>query len=82
MRVYVLVMSVSAKTQPLSAVLEWSFLAGNTRVLSPLSQYIPLKVWLYRDGFARFSNTRFTLNSIDDHCILTSQMLSFHIVLS
>ncbi len=34
------------------------------------SQYIPLKAWLYRDGFARFSNTRFSLSSIDDQCIL------------
>uniref|UniRef100_A0A8D2L4B3 Tubulin--tyrosine ligase-like protein 9 n=1 Tax=Varanus komodoensis TaxID=61221 RepID=A0A8D2L4B3_VARKO len=31
--------------------------------------YLPLKAWLYRDGFARFSNTRFTLNSIDDHYV-------------
>ncbi|VDQ13659.1 unnamed protein product [Trichobilharzia regenti] len=30
----------------------------------------PLKVWVYRDGFARFSNTRFSLDSIDDQCIL------------
>lgn len=35
-------------------------------------QYIPLRAWLYRDGFARFSNTRFTLSSIDDQCILGS----------
>ena len=34
------------------------------------SQYIPLKAWLYRDGFARFSSTRFSLSSIDDQCIL------------
>ncbi|XP_075820002.1 putative tubulin polyglutamylase TTLL9 isoform X4 [Microtus pennsylvanicus] len=33
------------------------------------SHYIPLRAWLYRDGFARFSNTRFTLNSIDDHYV-------------
>ena len=39
-----------------------------------LSQYIPLRAWLYRDGFARFSNTRFTLNSIDDQCILGSHL--------
>lgn len=37
-------------------------------------QYIPLRAWLYRDGFARFSNTRFTLNSIDDQCILGSHL--------
>ncbi|XP_053782893.1 probable tubulin polyglutamylase TTLL9 isoform X2 [Desmodus rotundus] len=33
------------------------------------SHYIPLRAWLYRDGFARFSNTRFTLNSIDDQYV-------------
>lgn len=38
----------------------------------PPPQYMPLRAWLYRDGFARFSNTRFTLNSIDDQCILAS----------
>lgn len=38
------------------------------------SQYIPLRAWLYRDGFARFSNTRFTLSSIDDQCILESHL--------
>lgn len=37
-------------------------------------QYIPLRAWLYRDGFARFSNTRFTLSSIDDQCILESHL--------
>ncbi|NWJ03749.1 TTLL9 polyglutamylase, partial [Crypturellus undulatus] len=39
------------------------------RVYVLVTSYIPLKVWLYRDGFARFSNTRFTLNSIDDHYV-------------
>ncbi|CAK7320268.1 Probable tubulin polyglutamylase TTLL9 [Vulpes lagopus] len=33
--------------------------------------YIPLRAWLYRDGFARFSNTRFTLSSIDDQFLIT-----------
>lgn len=33
-------------------------------------QYVPLRAWLYRDGFARFSSTRFSLSSIDDKCIL------------
>lgn len=28
--------------------------------------YNPLKVWLYRSGFARFSNTRYSLDSISD----------------
>ncbi|XP_008316914.1 putative tubulin polyglutamylase TTLL9 isoform X1 [Cynoglossus semilaevis] len=36
------------------------------RVYVLVSSYAPLKAWLYRDGFARFSNTRFSLNSIDD----------------
>lgn len=35
-------------------------------------QYNPLKVWLYRSGFARFSNTRFSLDSIEDTCILSN----------
>ncbi|XP_053250659.1 probable tubulin polyglutamylase TTLL9 isoform X3 [Podarcis raffonei] len=39
---------------------------GITWIMKP---YIPLKAWLYRDGFARFSNTRFTLNTIDDHYV-------------
>ncbi|XP_029995217.1 putative tubulin polyglutamylase TTLL9 [Sphaeramia orbicularis] len=36
------------------------------RVYVLVTSYVPLKAWLYRDGFARFSNTRFSLNSIDD----------------
>lgn len=36
------------------------------RVYVLVTSYIPLKVWLYRGGFARFSNTRFSLDSIDD----------------
>uniref|UniRef100_A0A8C0IVI8 Tubulin--tyrosine ligase-like protein 9 n=1 Tax=Chelonoidis abingdonii TaxID=106734 RepID=A0A8C0IVI8_CHEAB len=39
------------------------------RVYVLVMSYIPLKAWLYRDGFARFSNTRFTLSSIDDHYV-------------
>ncbi|KAM4692025.1 putative tubulin polyglutamylase TTLL9 [Rhinophrynus dorsalis] len=39
------------------------------RVYVLVTSYIPLRAWLYRDGFARFSNTRFTLSSIDDHYI-------------
>lgn len=45
-------------------------------------KYLPLKAWLYRDGFARFSNTRFSLSSIDDQCILcicTYSVLNLHI---
>uniref|UniRef100_A0A7N8Y034 Tubulin--tyrosine ligase-like protein 9 n=1 Tax=Mastacembelus armatus TaxID=205130 RepID=A0A7N8Y034_9TELE len=36
------------------------------RVYVLVTSYVPLKVWLYRDGFARFSSTRFSLSSIDD----------------
>uniref|UniRef100_A0A3Q3ASS3 Tubulin--tyrosine ligase-like protein 9 n=1 Tax=Kryptolebias marmoratus TaxID=37003 RepID=A0A3Q3ASS3_KRYMA len=36
------------------------------RVYVLVTSYVPLKVWLYRDGFARFSSTRFSLTTIDD----------------
>ncbi|XP_069809866.1 probable tubulin polyglutamylase TTLL9 isoform X3 [Dendropsophus ebraccatus] len=39
------------------------------RVYVLVTSYTPLRAWLYRDGFARFSNTRFTLSSIDDQYI-------------
>ncbi|XP_027723259.1 probable tubulin polyglutamylase TTLL9 isoform X1 [Vombatus ursinus] len=39
------------------------------RVYVLVMSYIPLRAWLYRDGFLRFSNTRFTLSSIDDHYV-------------
>ncbi|XP_056305040.1 probable tubulin polyglutamylase TTLL9 [Danio aesculapii] len=39
------------------------------RVYVLVTSYIPLKSWLYRDGFARFSNTRFSLSSIDDQYV-------------
>ncbi|XP_077316585.1 putative tubulin polyglutamylase TTLL9 isoform X1 [Lithobates pipiens] len=39
------------------------------RVYVLVTSYIPLRAWLYRDGFARFSNTRFSLSSIDDQYI-------------
>uniref|UniRef100_A0A8C5QFN5 Tubulin--tyrosine ligase-like protein 9 n=1 Tax=Leptobrachium leishanense TaxID=445787 RepID=A0A8C5QFN5_9ANUR len=39
------------------------------RVYVLVTSYIPLRAWLYRDGFARFSNTRYTLRSIDDNYI-------------
>ncbi|XP_049635461.1 probable tubulin polyglutamylase TTLL9 [Suncus etruscus] len=39
------------------------------RVYVLVLSYIPLRAWLYRDGFARFSNTRFTLSSIDDQYV-------------
>ncbi|XP_005384939.1 PREDICTED: probable tubulin polyglutamylase TTLL9 isoform X1 [Chinchilla lanigera] len=39
------------------------------RVYVLVMSYLPLRAWLYRDGFARFSNTRFTLTSIDDQYV-------------
>uniref|UniRef100_A0A3B3Z9U8 Tubulin--tyrosine ligase-like protein 9 n=1 Tax=Periophthalmus magnuspinnatus TaxID=409849 RepID=A0A3B3Z9U8_9GOBI len=50
------------------------------RVYVLVTSYVPLKAWLYRDGFARFSNTRFSLSSIDDKCILHCLfiMIMFH----
>uniref|UniRef100_A0A3B3Z9G8 Tubulin--tyrosine ligase-like protein 9 n=1 Tax=Periophthalmus magnuspinnatus TaxID=409849 RepID=A0A3B3Z9G8_9GOBI len=42
------------------------------RVYVLVTSYVPLKAWLYRDGFARFSNTRFSLSSIDDKMHLTN----------
>ncbi|XP_063681008.1 probable tubulin polyglutamylase TTLL9 [Bolinopsis microptera] len=31
-----------------------------------VTSYMPLKVWLYRSGFGRMSNTRYSLDSIED----------------
>ncbi|XP_057686425.1 probable tubulin polyglutamylase TTLL9 isoform X1 [Corythoichthys intestinalis] len=36
------------------------------RVYVMVTSFFPLKAWLYREGFARLSSTRFSLNSIDD----------------
>ncbi|KAI0229101.1 putative tubulin polyglutamylase TTLL9 [Lamellibrachia satsuma] len=36
------------------------------RVYVLVTSYYPLKMWLYRGGFARFSNTRFSMDAIDD----------------
>uniref|UniRef100_A0A3Q3KPF8 Tubulin--tyrosine ligase-like protein 9 n=1 Tax=Monopterus albus TaxID=43700 RepID=A0A3Q3KPF8_MONAL len=36
------------------------------RVYVLVTSYAPLKAWLYRDGFARFSSSRFSLSSIHD----------------
>ncbi|XP_029362898.1 putative tubulin polyglutamylase TTLL9 [Echeneis naucrates] len=36
------------------------------RVYVLVTSYVPLKAWLYREGFARFSSTRFSLSSIND----------------
>ncbi|XP_034446413.1 probable tubulin polyglutamylase TTLL9 isoform X3 [Hippoglossus hippoglossus] len=36
------------------------------RIYILVTSYVPLKAWLYRDGFARFSSTRFSLRTIDD----------------
>ncbi|XP_064640679.1 probable tubulin polyglutamylase TTLL9 isoform X2 [Lineus longissimus] len=39
------------------------------RIYLLVTSYIPLKAWLYRGGFARFSNTRYSLESIDDNYV-------------
>ncbi|XP_074659162.1 putative tubulin polyglutamylase TTLL9 [Tubulanus polymorphus] len=39
------------------------------RVYVLVTSYVPLRAWLYRGGFARFSNTRFSLDSIDDNYV-------------
>ena len=39
------------------------------RVYVLVLSYAPLKVWLYRSGFARFSNTRYSLSSISDQYV-------------
>lgn len=36
------------------------------RVYVLVTSYVPLKAWLYRSGFARFSNTRYSLDSISN----------------
>ena len=36
------------------------------RVYVLVTSFLPLKAWLYRDGFARFSGVRFSLGSIGD----------------
>ncbi|KAF3696752.1 putative tubulin polyglutamylase TTLL9 [Channa argus] len=42
------------------------FLFRKLKDIMDWKKYNPLKAWLYRDGFARFSSTRFSLSSIDD----------------
>lgn len=39
------------------------------RVYILVTSYVPLKAWLYRSGFARFSNTRYSLDSITDQFV-------------
>ncbi|KAM7090887.1 LOW QUALITY PROTEIN: putative tubulin polyglutamylase TTLL9 [Ciconia maguari] len=47
----------------------WLLKPFDLRVYALVTSYIPLKAWLYRGGFAHFSNT-FTLNSRDERYIL------------
>ena len=39
------------------------------RVYVLVTSYSPLKAWLYRSGFARFSNTHYSLSSISDQYV-------------
>ncbi|PAA70093.1 hypothetical protein BOX15_Mlig027277g1 [Macrostomum lignano] len=58
------------ETYVVSRYIDNPYLVGgrkfDLRVYVLVMSYIPLKVYLYRDGFARFSNTRYTSDSIDD----------------
>jgi tubulin polyglutamylase TTLL9 len=40
------------------------------RVYALVTSYAPLTVWLYRTGFGRFSNTRYTVDreNVDNLC--------------
>ncbi|XP_065675366.1 probable tubulin polyglutamylase TTLL9 isoform X4 [Hydra vulgaris] len=39
------------------------------RVYVLVTSYTPMKAWLYREGFARLTNSRYNLNSIDDQFV-------------
>lgn len=61
------------ETYVVSRYIENPYLIGgrkfDIRVYVFVTSYFPLKVWLYRSGFARFSNTRFSLDTINDSYI-------------
>jgi tubulin polyglutamylase TTLL9 len=38
----------------------------DTRMYVLVTSYSPLKAWTHREGFARFSNTRYSMSSIED----------------
>jgi tubulin polyglutamylase TTLL9 len=58
------------ETYVVSRYIENPYLIGgrkfDIRIYVMVTSYVPVRAWLYRGGFARFSNTRFSLNSIDD----------------
>lgn len=61
------------ETYVVQRYLERPYLIGgkkfDIRVYILVTSYVPLKAWLYRSGFARFSNTRYTLDSITDQFV-------------
>ncbi|XP_050398528.1 probable tubulin polyglutamylase TTLL9 [Patella vulgata] len=61
------------ETYVVSRYIENPYLIGgrkfDIRIYCLITSYSPLKVWIYRNGFARFSNTRFSLESIDDNYV-------------
>ena len=79
----ILMKSVTAAQSRLLPRDRWQFMwelldIVNFAVAAPLSLEMVImlllwfhqpQAWLYRSGFARFSNTRFSLDSIDDHYV-------------
>lgn len=70
LRVYVLVTSASLAVKLIIYLIIYLFRS--------LFQFQPLKVWVYRDGFARLSNVGFSMDSLDDQCILLSVQKRFN----